>query len=68
MPKQATSIKEFNYASYLETAKNSCNKDLQNVANDEIEELKRAIENGEAKIATMKNRNQEDRETAQRRL
>ena len=43
MPEQATTIKEFNYASYLETAKNSSNKDLQHVANTEIEELKRAI-------------------------
>ena len=38
-PEQATSIKHFDYTSYMETAKSSSNKDLQNVMNSEIEEL-----------------------------
>ena len=38
-PQQAATIKHFDYSSYMETAKNSCNKDLQNIANAEIEEL-----------------------------
>ena len=67
-PNQATTIKKFNYADYLETAKNTSNKDLQNVANNEIEALKRALENGDAQVAEMMKRNQEDRKTAQSRL
>ena len=55
-PEQATTIQRFNYAAYLETAKNSCNKDLQQVANEEIDALKKQLEDAAEVEAQMRER------------
>ena len=55
-PEQATTIQHFNYAAYLETAKNSCNKDLQQVANEEIDALKKQLEDAAEVEAQMRER------------
>ena len=43
-PEKATTIQRFDYKAYLETAQNGVNKDLKEIAKQEIEALKKQIE------------------------